>query len=381
MDKSDEEDIYLIKDVDMLGKTRKQKQKLRNQIKLNYDSDSSDPEGSDEGDEVVNGKDEQEQENDNKNDDDDDMFASDDNEDVNTDNQRKKSKTSQFLDLSQFEGQEQLTTANDASDVDEEDFDHDYYNNIEEIDIDTKTNKRPPKIEPFNLQEEANEGHFDLDGNYIPHAGNTDEASDINDDLWLDDYKRKDILIAKKAQEDRERKQTDKILEKSINMDPIEVLLSGLIDVLEPDETPMELLARLNPRKKINKKKNGYTAMDNQNKELIQSITNLCSILINDKYLEDVYDLTREELMRKYQMETGEAYKVKRGIKREREEDEEVDYGEKIWQFRWVGDEEINGPYSNYEMNHWKETYFENNVEVRKVGDIDFKHVSYIEFT
>ena len=50
-----------------------------------------------------------------------------------------------------------------------------------------------------------------------------------------------------------------------------------------------------------------------------------------------------------------------------------IDYGEKIWEFRWIGDEDedkvINGPYSSYEMNHWKETYFENKVEVRKIGE------------
>lgn len=33
-------------------------------------------------------------------------------------------------------------------------------------------------------------------------------------------------------------------------------------------------------------------------------------------------------------------------------------------------------------MNHWKETYFENKVEVRKIGETKFQNIEYInEFT
>lgn len=86
-------------------------------------------------------------------------------------------------------------------------------------------------------------------------------------------------------------------------------------------------------------------------------------------------------MTRKFQTITGQSFNVERGLKRSREESDDeddensqinnIDYGEKIWEFRWIGDENedkvINGPYSSYEMNHWKETYFENKVEVRKL--------------
>ncbi|RCK62384.1 Protein LIN1 [Candida viswanathii] len=377
MNNGDEDDIIELNDDEVLGKTRKQKQRLRNQVKLNYDSDSSDEE-EDEDEATVEQKQEE-----------DDMFASDKEDDMFADGNgdekpeasKKSKKTPQFLDISEVEGQEQLNSASDDTDDDEEgEVDHDYYNNIEEINIDIKKKKKAPKIEAFNLEEEANEGNFDLEGNYIRNDENPEGSAPANDDQWLDDFKKKDIKKAKKAQQERERKQMARLLESNTNMEPIETLLSGLIDILDPDESPMEALARLNPNKKSKTKKGKHE--NGAGDVLIQRITDLCSTLINDKYLDDVYELTREELMRKYQMETGEAYNVKRGVKREREDDDEneIDYGEKIWEFRWIGEEEINGPYSNYEMNHWKQTYFEDKVEVRKVGETEFQHVSFIEF-
>lgn len=101
-------------------------------------------------------------------------------------------------------------------------------------------------------------------------------------------------------------------------------------------------------------------------------------------------------MTRKFQTITGQSFNVERGLKRSREESDDeddensqinnIDYGEKIWEFRWIGDENedkvINGPYSSYEMNHWKETYFENKVEVRKIGETKFQNIEYInEFT
>ncbi|RCK58851.1 Protein LIN1 [Candida viswanathii] len=375
MNNSDEDDIIELNDDEVLGKTRKQKQRLRNKVKLNYYSDSSDEE--EDGEQAA----EQNPEQDDMfaSDKEDDMFA-DDNGDENPEASKKSKRALQFLDITEVEGQEKLNSASDETDDDDDEVDHDYYNNIEKIDIDTKKKKKAPKIEAFNLEEEANEGNFDLEGNYIWNDDNPKESALANDDQWLDDYKKKDIKKAKKAQEERERKQMARLLENNTNMEPIETLLSGLIDILEPDESPMEALARLNPKKKSKTKKGKHE--NGAGDLLIQRITDLCSTLINDKYLDDVYELTREELMRKYQMETGEAYNVKQGIKREREDDDEneIDHGEKVWEFRWVGEEEVNGPYSHYEMNHWKQTYFEDKVEVRKVGETEFQHVSFIEF-
>ena len=112
--------------------------------------------------------------------------------------------------------------------------------------------------------------------------------------------------------------------------------------LLEPVESPMEALARLNL--KTEKRKKGDDDDNNKNsianhEELINRITNVCSILINDKQIDDIYELTREELTRKFQTITGQSFNVERGLKRSREESDDeddensqinnIDYGEK----------------------------------------------------
>ncbi|ONH64949.1 CD2 antigen cytoplasmic tail-binding protein 2 [Cyberlindnera fabianii] len=54
---------------------------------------------------------------------------------------------------------------------------------------------------------------------------------------------------------------------------------------------------------------------------------------------------------------------------------EEAQDSLKEWQFRWLGDSQIHGPYTTHEMKYWKETYFQDRVEVRKIGQDDFTHV------
>lgn len=145
-------------------------------------------------------------------------------------------------------------------------------------------------------------------------------------------------------------------------------------------------------------------------KNTITKLTDSCSILQNQHGQSEVYEMTKEELMRLFQKETGKYYSLNRGLKRNREEEEEeeelkghenlsngdetnslvnnvreesgkeIDYGEKIWEFRWMGDDLVNGPYSEYEMKHWKDTYFNNQVEVRKIGNVDFRHILNVIF-
>ncbi|EMG50189.1 hypothetical protein G210_4795 [Candida maltosa Xu316] len=261
---------------------------------------------------------------------------------------------------------------NDNDDDDDDDDGQDYYNHIEDIDERGIRKKPAPKIEAFNLDEEEEEGRFDSEGNYIPN--NKDDQTD-NDDTWLDDYKKADIKKARKAQEEREKLNAQRRIDQNVDMDPIEKLIADLVDLLEPDETPTEALVRLNLEQKKNK--------SSLNGSIINKVIDLCSTLTNDKDLDDVYELTREQLMRIFEKETGKPFLATRGTKRSLDEDneeEETYYGEKIWEYRWIGEDEIYGPYSNYEMNHWKETYFENNVEVRKVGDTDFTSVTSIDF-
>ncbi|CAX40211.1 non-essential component of U5 snRNP, putative [Candida dubliniensis CD36] len=372
------------------GNRRQRRTNKNDKLRLSYESDSSDDQGANSDDEN-NNKIQQKEDvfgDDNEND----MFDSDRENDMFSDdndngNDNGNDEDDMFASDNEESASSEKNNNNDNDDDEIKETDesvNNYYNNIEDLNFDLFKNKKEPKIEAFNLKEETNSGKFDDEGNYIPDEQEEDSQSSDND-IWLDNYNTSDINKAKQAQAIREKRQRDKEKEKDHNVEPLEILLSDLISLLEPAESPLEALARLNPKKS---KKNSKTVHNNSD-ESINRITNVCSSLINDKQIDDIYDLTREELMRKFQATTGRPYNVERGLKRSREECdddnseiENIDYGEKIWEFRWIGDEDIlNGPYSNYEMDHWKKTYFENKVEVRKVGETEFKNVEYIDFT
>ena len=375
--------------------------------------------------------------------DDDDMFASDD--DNNNNSTAKQPKQVQFsnknttIHLNPTSIDDSKTQAK-LEDDDDESTDNEYYINAEEFTTSSNRKKRQPKMEAFNMNQEERDGHFNKVGDYISNKeeGGGDSDSDLDkpqdEDSWAMNLSKSDIRKAKLAQLKRHQQQDSNELNKDGNMDPVEVVYASLIGLLEPAESPMEALARLNAQLKYNKRnKSGKSKRKRDQKDKhtenvldstiiklsISQITNFCSVLINDKHMDvdEVYDMTREQFMRMYQSETGEEYSQSTTpMKRHREEEdnanttnddddneEEItngisnsgkgdteqppqsshdDYGDKIWEFKWLNDDTntINGPYSNYEMSHWKTHYFENNVEVRKLGDVKFVHIQDIHF-
>lgn len=353
---------------DGLGNNSRYKEKQRKDLRLNYDSDSSSEE------EDVPKKDDDD-------DDDDDMFASDD-EKI----KEKKNKV-ELLDMDKFERDEELEGVSGAHEesYDSDDSDSDsnnYYIQSENLDYHEMKSKKEPKLEAFNLRDDLEEGDFDAGGNFIRKK----QEESINDESWLD-VKKSDIKKAKLAKDKREAKKTEvrTIL-------PTGELLRKIIEILEPSESPMEALARFAPKKRTNVKKNKKLDVESEDKlanetrrSQVLAITELCDDLIDEKHIIDTYDLSREELMRKYKVETGDeynAYSENRGTKRVLDENEEEQdyYGEKIWEFRWFNSPDINGPFSNYEMKHWKETYFNGQVEVRRAGEVEFLNVNNCEF-
>ena len=388
--------------VDYVGNRKQQKRRERFGLRLNYDSDSSDEDYKDNN---TQGKPDND-----GNDDDDDMFASEDekgNKEA-TSYVNSKENAVAMLDMDEFErtegiGQFDSEKANQETaelwetpgdDIDDE-CNIDYYTKTEDLDNDNVSKlrnlkKKEPKLEAFHLREEAEDGQFDAEGNYVRNNESDDEQEkQNNEDQWASDFSKSDIKKAQQAKLKREQKQA--ATTKQIT--PTEDLLRRLIAMLEPAETPMEALARLKPPTKKRNKKNIYQD-DGARKQLVLDLTDICEQLVNVKLIQDIYDMSREELMRLYKRETGDDYfDAKQGTKRKRDDGEPEkqnetakqqlttdDYGEKVWQFRWIGDDVINGPYSNYEMKHWKETYFDNKVEVRKVGETQFMNVESVLF-
>lgn len=267
---------------------------------------------------------------------------------------------------------------------------HDYYNNIEDYDGDERRPyvKHELQIEAFNLREEAETGTFDKDMNYVKEKNSDDENEE---DAWMAGIKNSEIKKAREAQQ----KSTIKKSKLQSSQIPTESLLGNLISLLEPAETPMEALIRLRPNKSRRNKKIVDEQQERVRKDAVLNLTECCEQLSNHKGIYSVYDLSREELMRLYYKQTGEEFRlrgVKRGIDQMENEDEPSQeeitgnesngYGEKIWEYRWVDNrDEILGTYSSYEMNYWKETYFNNEVEVRRVGQEEFEPISEVVFS
>ncbi|CAK9437317.1 uncharacterized protein LODBEIA_P16950 [Lodderomyces beijingensis] len=260
-----------------------------------------------------------------------------------------------------------------------------------------------PRFESFSMKEEEANGKFDEMGNYIRNNPSSPESG-ADEDEYLAGFDRSEIRKARLAQ--RKRKQEDIQKAKSprdgkMVLPRVEEMLADLIELLEPAESSTEALSRLHTslaklqkKKKTKNQKEREVHGHKKGKDVtIARITELCSML--SRHFDDsVYDMPREALMRNYQNRTGEAYSNKartQSLKRPREtsededenddENDDEDYGEKIWEFRWLGDDVVNGPYSSYEMHHWKNSYFNNGVEARKLGEDEFTHIQRLYFT
>lgn len=327
----------------------------RNDVKLQYDSDSSlsDYENPDK--------------NGNEKDDDDDMFASED-EKV----EKKDKKKVELLDMNEFEKalgvENTVYTLEENHNEDEDDDDDDdeannaYYINAE--DGESKGRKKEPKLEQFNLREEAEEGVFDADGNYERKASTT-----IEDEAWMNSNGA-ETRRAKRAQKVREKNEQKARRQKLEDFRDIAENIRILVQFLEPAETPLEALARLAPKKKGK----SISEEETLRKDMVFDITEACDRLTNDNDIDDIYEKSREELMRLYSRETGQELEP-RGIKRLREEEDSQE-----WEFCWKGEDIVNGPYSAQQMAEWVEHYFNGDVVVRRVGEHEFVDVNEVTF-
>jgi CD2 antigen cytoplasmic tail-binding protein 2 len=230
--------------------------------------------------------------------------------------------------------------------------------------------KHAPKLDAFNMRAEQEEGRFDEAGNFVRKAYDPEAAQDS----WLEGISKKDMMKAKEAQDmrDAERKARERAEDAIITSD----VVSTLITHLEVGETPMEALVRYGkaaPKKKTSNswsKKKRNQAMDvdanpadeaaaTKAKESIDTITE-CASRLSDRGVEDIYENTREMLMRQFKRETGEDWKNPRP--------ENVQ-----WEFHWLNAPEgdINGPYDQATMQAWEQAdQFAAGAEFRRVGAV-----------
>ncbi|TGZ83204.1 hypothetical protein EX30DRAFT_339412 [Ascodesmis nigricans] len=356
-------------------------------------------------------------------DDDDDMFGGEDVDDDAADNndtgktgedaEYRKAKTVKFMNIDEIEGQDMSSKREFADIIDEDKGRGDESSTDDEDDPEKRAKtddaldpevgaggkkKHAPKIDAFNMQAEMEEGRFDSAGNFIRKATDADAVHD----RWLEGVSRKDMKRAKEAMEQREADAREKM--KADDAIMTSDVLSTLILCLERGESVLEALARLgggNKKKqstanknknrwrekrkaaaeakandsmeieKVAESKKGKESEDPEEarrKEAVERITGAADVLLTRGQLE-IYDETKESLMRQFKRETGEDW-VEPKKQLDDEPASDIPQPDKQWEYRWTDgrdDGAVYGPYGTAEMSSWNaHGFFGEGVEFRE---------------
>jgi len=239
--------------------------------------------------------------------------------------------------------------------------------------------KHAPRLDAFNMHNEAEEGKFDNSGNFVRKATDPHAVHDT----WLEDTSKAEIKRAREAHEKREEERRQKDLaDDAISTSET---LSVLIGFLQQAETVLEALARLGkekekkkPRWQRNRRRNddtmeideGSTELDkaeSKRKETVEAITAAADRLLTRGQL-DVYEAERAALLRQYRKETGEEWQEPS----QHELQAPFEAPTTSWFYRWSDARdglEKHGPYGGEAMQAWYEAgYFGDGVVFRQTG-------------
>ncbi|KAF5094284.1 hypothetical protein DV451_005047 [Geotrichum candidum] len=378
-----EETILLEQDIE--GSRPKSK---RNKVKLDFESDSSDDgqtrrekelekanaKGSDEDDDMFSDE-EKEDEKDEKN-----STETSNNHTIKLMNMEAFEKESEIDAIKESRDEENVADDEDEEDINEQNVDIDYFVNPNDEAAGTvsrRTKTHEPKLEAFNLRNDMEEGNFDEDGNFIRNAAD----SSAHQDQWLDGISKNEIRKARLAHDQRESDQQ----EAKQPFQSVSDLMIKLVELLEVGETPIEALQRLNASRKQTGKNRRLrrkqetskpTGEDTKIKAEIDEISHYSDLLLQ-RNISSIYDMSKEEILRYYEKQTGERYTLKR--KRSLSPDQPAASPE--WEFQWEGSDELHGPYDSATMKSWIENnYFDARVSVRKVGTETFAPYDQVDY-
>ncbi|PNS17585.1 LIN1-like protein [Sphaceloma murrayae] len=340
-----------------------------------------------------------------------DMFAGEEGDGVGTEEGRsagKKGKEVRFLDVKDIEGQElgsrsgghvssellrdgrgkgragdEVESSSESGDDVQRDMLDPEDDDAEELGAGSKK-RHAPKLDAFNMKNEAEEGRFDESGNFVRKAADPDAVHDN----WLEGLSKKDM---KKAAEAREQREADR-RRRDAEMDSVltSELLATLIRHLERAETVLEALQRLGggkkkPQKKVSKWKRKKASVSGggddmevdvakdedpgeiRRREQVDAITGAADQLFSRDQPE-IYDAERELLIRQYKRETGEDW-----VEPAEAIGNNLSLASQQWEYRWSdardgGDS--HGPYDGPTMQAWTQAgYFGEAVEFRRIGD------------
>lgn len=240
--------------------------------------------------------------------------------------------------------------------------------------------KHAPRLDAFNLKDEAEEGKFDESGNFVRKAADPDAVND----RWLEGLSKKDMKKAREAQEKRDQDQRRKTVKDDALL--TSDLLSTLIQHLEVGETPLEALQRLNKGRqkepkipKWKRKRQGEMDIDGDangdsspaetaRKQAVEAVTGAADVLYS-RGQGDIYDEERELLLRQFKRETGDEWQPPA----------QSSNGADSWEYRWSDARDggaHHGPYDAPTMKAWSAAgYFGEGVEFRRIGDVEWSRL------
>ncbi|QLG70175.1 hypothetical protein HG535_0A01140 [Zygotorulaspora mrakii] len=344
-DEDDESLEDLVEENGFLSKSVSQRIK-RHKYLASYNSDSSEDDESDSDGPVRQregtGAITEGQDSEDKND----MFSLEDEEEVgNEGNEERKARRLKALDINKF-NEENLK--NLGSETDDVGF------NEEEGSI---------RIEAFNIEEESKRGMFDEDGNYMEAEEHEDDVFQ-DQDMWIRDFKdvSKTAEAQKKLAKSQVQQQRESQKRKKIYM--LDEALIRLQYLLSKDDTVLDTLGKYN---KLREKQARQKVLDSSGRNVKEYVVNAINLLadlvaiLESKGVSNVYELNRphiETLIKEESLtaETTDNYKTG------------------LWHFKWMSKmDDIHGLYTNYQMQYWKQTYFNHKVVVKYRDEQDEK--------
>lgn len=221
------------------------------------------------------------------------------------------------------------------------------------------------RVEAFNIEEEKKLGYFDKEGNYVETQRDEDDA--IQDqDLWIDDAKNVEEVAAAKKLADASNSNRLRQAQETTRHYMTDEALFRVKYLLSKEDTVMETMVKLNELRKASKSSKGFIVNS------INLLSDLVTIL-ERKGIEDVYSLRRAEVEKLLKEESLNASELN------------DDYKSRIWNFIWFEKPLIvHGPYTNYQMQYWKQSYFQNSVAVRLQDEPDrpenWLHIDTVTF-
>ncbi|KAJ3677297.1 hypothetical protein LUZ60_003021 [Juncus effusus] len=139
------------------------------------------------------------------------------------------------------------------------------------------------QIEPFNLDNEREEGYFDANGNYVEYARDNQIK-----DAWLDSAEIDTNLAAKLKEKSKEEKEKEEEFQ-DLSSDDVGKIKRKIANILQPGETIIQALKRLKGDKK--------TKMSDETKELFDELTeSAMKLMENGEY--NAYHEERETFER-----------------------------------------------------------------------------------